>query len=262
MTKSVNPDDLSLWTLGLLYLYLNEFAYEVYDTIEHPSLDGQSPREAFNWAITQYGSRDHRRIPYDDTFRILTLPTTQRGKAKVIPSKGVKIYHKYYWSTAFRDPEIENTLVDIRYEPFNAGIAYAYVRGQWVQCISEYYTQFQGRSEKEIQLATAKLNQTKRNHAKNYKIRAKQLGQFLSSAEGEEVLLQQRLQDEQVQEVFRVIDGGLPNLTPYRQLPDKVIDISATEIPQDTEEITILEEIEEKTEVKPSKYRQNLLILK
>lgn len=255
MTKSVNPDDLSLWTLGLLYLYLNEFAYEVYDTIEHPSLDGQSPREAFNWAITQYGSRDHRRIPYDDTFRILTLPTTQRGKAKVIPSKGVKISHKYYWSTTFRDPEIENTLVDIRYEPFNAGIAYAYIRGQWVQCISEYYTQFQGRSEKEIQLATAKLNQTKRNHVKNYKIRAKQLGQFLSSAEGEEVLLQQRLQDEQVQEVFRVIDGGLPNLTPYRQLPDKVIDISATEIPQDTEEIIIPEEIEEKIEVKPSKLR-------
>ncbi len=103
MSKSVNPENLCLWTLGLFYLYLNEYAYEVYDTIEHPALEGQSPREAFNWGISQYGTRDHRRIPYDETFRILTLPTTNRGKAKVQPSKGIKIYHKYYWSTAFRE---------------------------------------------------------------------------------------------------------------------------------------------------------------
>jgi putative transposase len=218
MTKSVNPKNLSLWTLGLLYLYLCEWAYEVYDTTEHPALEGQSPREAFSVGIAQYGSRDHRRIPYDDNFRILTLPTTDRGQAKVQPGKGIKLDHKYYWSNAFRDPEIEKTSVDIRYDPFNAGIAYAYVRGEWVECISEYFPLFRGRSEKEIQLATAQLKKHKQNHAANYKIRAKQLGQFLESLELEEVLLEQRLRDEQVQEVFRVIDGGLPNLHPYEPL--------------------------------------------
>ncbi len=217
MTKSVNPKNLSLWTLGLFYLYMCEWAYEVYDTIEHPSLEGQSPREAFTLGINQFGSRDTRRIPYDESFRILTLPTTDRGKAKVQPGKGIKIEHKYYWSTAFRDPEVEKNVVDIRYEPFNAGIAYAYVRGQWVQCISEYYPLFLGRSEKEIQLATAQLNKQKRNHSKNYKIRAKQLGQFLATTEAEENLLEQRLRDEQGKEVFQVIEGGLPNITPYTQ---------------------------------------------
>jgi hypothetical protein len=219
MTKSVNPKELSLWTLGLLYLYLCEWAYEVYDTTEHPSLEGQSPREAFAAGIAQYGSRDHRRIPYDDNFRILTLPTTRLGKAKVQPGQGVKIDHKSYWSNAFRDPEVEKTWVDVRYEPFNIGIAYAYVRGQWVECISEHYALFRGRSEKEIQLATAEMKKRKQNHAKNYKVRAKQLGQFLASTDAEEVLLTQRLRDAQAQEVFRVIEGGLPNLNPYSQLP-------------------------------------------
>ncbi len=242
MTKSVNPKNLCLWTLGLFYLYLNEFAYLVYDTIEHPALEGQSPREAFNWGISSYGTRDHRRIAYDDTFRILTLPTTYRGRAKVQPSKGVKIFYKYYWSTAFRDPEIEKTLVNIRYEPFNAGIAYAYVRGQWVQCISEYYPQFQGRSEKEVELATAKLNQIKRNHGKNSKIRAKQLGEFLSSVEGEETLLQQRLRDEQAQEVFRVIEGRLPNL-PSSSQSQKGFEVKCVETHEDTEEINTNPEI-------------------
>jgi hypothetical protein len=219
MTKSVNPKELSLWTLGLLYLYLCEWAYEVYDTTEHPSLEGQSPREAFAAGIAQYGSRDHRRIPYDDNFRILTLPTTRLGKAKVQPGQGVKIDHKSYWSNAFGDPEVEKTWVDVPYEPFNIGIAYAYVRGQWVECISEHYALFRGRSEKEIQLATAEMKKRKQNHAKNYKVRAKQLGQFLASTDAEEVLLTQRLRDAQAQEVFRVIEGGLPNLNPYSQLP-------------------------------------------
>jgi transposase InsO family protein len=216
VTKSVNPKNLALWTLGLLYLYLCEWAYEIYDTMAHPAL-GQSPREAFAAGIAQYGSRSHRMIPYDETFRILTLPTTRQGKAKVQPGQGVKIDHKYYWSNAFRDPGIEKTRVEVRYEPSNAGIAYAYVRGQWVECISEYYALFRGRSEKEIQLATAELNKRKQNHGKDYKLRAKQLGEFLSSSEAEEVLLEQRLRDAQVREVFKVIEGGLPNRTPYGQ---------------------------------------------
>lgn len=214
ISSSVNPKNLALWTLGLLYLYLCEWAYEVYDTTEHPAL-GQSPLEAYAAGITQYGSRSHRMIPYDESFRILTLPTTQQGRAKVQPSKGVKIEHKYYWSNAFRDPEVENTLLEVRYDPFNAGIAYAYLRGQWVECISEYYALFRRRSEKEIQLATAQMKKCNQNHARNYKVRAKQLGQFLASTEAIEGLLEQRLRDEQVQEVFQVIDGGMPNCAPY-----------------------------------------------
>lgn len=217
MTKSVNPKGLALWTLGLLYLYLCEWAYEVYDTTQHPALEGQSPLEAFAAGIAQYGSRSHKWIPYDENFRILTSPTTAQGKAKVQPGQGVKIEYKYYWSNTFRDPEVENTWVDVRYEPFNAGIAYAYVLGQWVECISEHYALFRGRSEKEIQLASAQLNKRNQNHTKNYRVRAKQLGQFLASTEACEVLLEQRLRDAQAQEVFQVIDGGLPNLNPYSQ---------------------------------------------
>ncbi|BAU65471.1 Integrase catalytic region [Stanieria sp. NIES-3757] len=214
-TKSVNPKNLSLWNIGLLYLYLCEWAYEVYETTEHPALDGYSPREAFINGVKQFGNRDLRRIAYDNNFKILTLPTTSQGKAKVRPGKGVKIEYKDYWHNALRDPEIENNWVDVRYDPFNAGIAYVYVRGQWVECISEYYPLFRGRSEKEIRLATAELKKRHQNHHGNYKIRAKQLGNFLAKTETEEILLEQRLRDEQTHEVFRVIEGGTPNVLPF-----------------------------------------------
>ncbi|BAZ70854.1 integrase, catalytic region (plasmid) [Fischerella sp. NIES-4106] len=125
MTKSVNPKNLSVWTLGLLYMYLTEWAYAIYDTTEHPALLGQSPHEVFTRGINQFGSRNGRLIPNDDNFRILTLPTTKKGKALVQPSKGIKIDNKYYWHNTFRDPQVERTLVNVRYDPFNAGVAYA-----------------------------------------------------------------------------------------------------------------------------------------
>lgn len=142
VTKSVNPKTQAIWTLGTLYEYLTQWAYEVYDTEDHPSL-GQSPREAFSQGILQGGNRNHRLIPYDDNFKILTLPTTSSGKAKVQQSRGVKINSIYYWSNLFRNPEVENTSVPIRYDPFNIGIAYAFVQDQWVECISQYYSEFQ-----------------------------------------------------------------------------------------------------------------------
>ncbi|MGF1988909.1 MAG: integrase catalytic domain-containing protein [Nostoc sp. ZfuVER08] len=233
MTKSVNPEELSLWPLGLFYLYLCEWIYEIYDTTEHSALEGQSPREAYIAGITQFGKRDHKRIPYDENFRLLTLPTTKQGKAKVHPSKGVKINYKYYWANAFRDPEVANTYVSVRFEPFNAGIAYAYVRGMWVECISEYYALFQGHSEKEIELASAELRKRHKNYDSKYKIRARHLGEFIASAEVEEKLLKQRLRDEQNKEVFRVIEGGLPNLYPYNKSQDAYEDIGyeSSELP-------------------------------
>jgi hypothetical protein len=146
-------------------------------------------------------------IPYDENFQILTLPTTLDGKAKVQPGRGVKINSIYYWSNIFRDPEIESTSVQVRYDPFDIGTAYAFVRGQWVQCISQYYAEFQGRSEKELKLASSELRKRQQNYNKQSKISAKKLAEFLASVEAQEALLEQRSHDAEAREVFRVLEG-------------------------------------------------------
>ena len=38
--------------------------------------------------LSQLGERTHRRIPYDEEFRMFTLPTTRKGTAKVDMSPG------------------------------------------------------------------------------------------------------------------------------------------------------------------------------
>lgn len=207
VTSAVNPKQHAIWTLGLFYEYFCTWSYEVYDQMEHTAL-GQSPRNAYLTGLAVTGLRSHRQIADDETFRILMLPTTQRGQAKVIPGSGVKINYLYYWCDAFRKPTIERSLVSVKYDPFNAGIAYAYVNGCWERCISERYVTFQGRSEREMAIATATLRQQKRLQRQRFDINAKTLAAFLASVEGQEVLLEQQLKDNETRQVRATILGG------------------------------------------------------
>src|SRR5438477_5848459 len=89
----------------------------------------------------------------------------------------------FYWSDALRDPGIERQQVAVRYDPFDAGIAYAYVGKRWVQCISEHYSTFRGKSERELMLATTELRRLAQQHAGQFTVTAKKLADFLASVE-------------------------------------------------------------------------------
>ncbi len=164
------------------------------------------------------GDRPHKLISYNKDFCLFTLPTTQRGTAKVQPGHGVKVNYIYYWSNLFRDPELENTQVSVRYDPFNIGIAYAYVKGQWVECTSQYYIDFQGHTEKELKLASSEIKKRDRNHTRNNKVSAKKLANFIASAEAQEALFQQRTRDFETQQVLQMIEGKVTPLTQYQNL--------------------------------------------
>jgi len=197
-TKSLLPRNHAVWTLGELHRYLCEWAYEVYDTAAHPAL-GQSPCEAFAQGLSCGGERAHRLIAYDEDFRISTLPTTAKGRAKVVPGRGVKINHLYYWAEAFRSPSIESSSVEVRFDPADAGTAYALVGRGWVRCYSEHYAVFRGRSERELMIASTELRGRRKQHGKQASLGAARLARFLQSVEAEEALLRQRLADREAQ---------------------------------------------------------------
>ena len=121
--------------------------------------------------------------------------------------KGVKINHLHYWSTAFRDPAIERTKVPVRYDPYDAGTAYAYVGNHWISCYAEHFSSFRGRSEREMMIAAAELRKRSQDHSREFKVTARRLADFVASAEAEESLLTQRLQDAAARRI-RQVDGA------------------------------------------------------
>src|SRR5664280_2092275 len=195
VTKSNEPVGQAAWPLGCLYDYLSSFLFEIYDTIEHPAL-GQTPREAYFKGLQSTGVRPNRMIPYDQGFLMATLPTTQRGTARVSPGRGVIVNGVYYWAEAFRDPTVENQDVAVRYDPFDIGTAYAFVKNRWTEGHSEHYAALRGRSEKEIMLASKEVRRRSQLHSRErFTLTTRKLADFLGSAEAEEKCFLQRLRD-------------------------------------------------------------------
>ncbi len=209
VTKTVNPKHHANWTLERLTTRLAEWIVQ-YETADHIAL-GQSPLETFTAGLDRAGHRLHRIIPYDEDFVIFTLPTTRKGTAKVQPNQGVKINYIYYSCHAFRDPEVEGSQVQVRYDPFDAGVAYAFVKNRWVKCMSDNYMTFKGRSERELMQAAAEIRKQNQEHTSKSPVTGQKLAAFLATLEAEEALHEQRGRDSEIKAVhtkLRVQDAS------------------------------------------------------
>ena len=200
VTKSVNPKTHAVWTIKELYGYLNEWFEDVYHKLSHPAL-GQTPLECFEQSFLISGSREFKLIRYDDEFKVLTLPSTSKGTAKVHVGRGVKIDYKYYWCSEFSNPKVENTNVAVRYDPYDISIAYAYVNNKWVRCISEYYSIFRNRTERELKHITAELRKRFKNHNRSFNISAKMIADFINKSEKSERAFEQAIKDREMQSI-------------------------------------------------------------
>ncbi len=196
VTRKNSPRSQAVWSLDKLYNQLCQYVYTIYDQNSHPAL-GQSPQAAFVQGFAQTGMRPQRKVVNDSVFEVLTLPSTPKGTAKVKASQGIRVNYLDYWAIddSFLHPEVEGTEVPIRYDPFDVSIAYAYIQGQWVRCISQYHSLFQGRSEREIKVISAELRRQKQQHNQQLPMRAKTIASYLESAEISEAVQRQRLKD-------------------------------------------------------------------
>ncbi len=225
MTKAVNPKNQAVWQLPDLYDFLCEWAYEVYDQQTHPAL-GQSPRETWESGLDLGGQREHRRIRYDDVFRVLTFPGSPRETALVYRNHGIQFHYLLYWNDVLASPSVVGTKVKLRYDPFDISHVYAYVHNHWIECITpSFYGQLHGHSEREITLASAELRAQNRNSHVRTPIDAKRLAEFLAKIEAYEAVLLQRQRDIESQMVVYHMEQNrsqapeVPRSVPKGSLP-------------------------------------------
>lgn len=197
VTKSVNPANLAIWTLPKLVGRIDKYFSEVYEDLHHPAL-GESPRKAFERGFVKHGIRAMKFVRYDDAFILGTLPSTPKGHAKVVRSRGIKINNFYYWHEALRFAVGFD--VPVRYDPYDVGVVYAFVRGKWVQCCSEHYALLSGRSEKEVAVITQEIIRRRSSHNKKVAINAQKIAAFIVETQGTELELKAMRQAAEMRE--------------------------------------------------------------
>ena len=207
-TRATDPSQHAVWTLSELASRVQIWADEEYDTIRHPALH-QSPRDAYNQSLLRDGERDHKRIPYDTAFVKATFPTTRKGTALVQPGSGVRMNYLDYWCDEMRDRDVQRTIVPVRYDPFDATVGYARIRGQWRKCVC-VADELVGCSERELQILTTELREHYRiTYGKEQvEITQKQLANFRRENMGREVILRQQRNDREVKAALTVLEDG------------------------------------------------------
>ena len=212
MTQSVDPRRKATWTLTAFYRRLSQWCYDVYDTRFHSSLE-QTPREAYEAGMVLSGVRPYREVKYNQKFLMRTLPTPEREKVKVTYRKGVKVHYEYYWSEKFKDPEVVETEVEIRYDPFDISHVFAFVKGEWTPCVAAHYLALRNHSIRELQLISAELRKRQSFAGQQYPLTIKHIAEFLASVEAEEEVGLQRLCDAESRDILQALDVS------YAQFP-------------------------------------------
>ncbi|HEX8217832.1 MAG TPA: DDE-type integrase/transposase/recombinase, partial [Chloroflexia bacterium] len=205
MSQEVDPKRRAVWSIGPFYIALCWWAYEVYDQAYHETLL-DSPRNIFNTSIGITGRREHKYIVYDQDFIYDTLPTTRKGTAKVTLS-GVKINRIVYWHEDMQQAEVLGNSVPVKWDPLDAGVAYAYILGRWVQCFSRHYAEYRGRSMREVQEATQLLREKYRMQGLSTDLSDKKVADFLVSVEAVQALQERRTRDREQQAVIKVLNA-------------------------------------------------------
>lgn len=221
VTAESDPKAHSVWSLPGLQVAAQHYFYVAYDGNEHGGV-GMKPCEAYAQGIALWGERKHVRWAFNEGLEILTMPSPPRGKAKVVPGRGVKINYQYFWSPVFRDGKVERTSVPVKYDPYDGSRAWAHVNGKWHRLMSQHAALYAGLSERATQILTDRILDAARKGGKRLSANAKSIADMLRKVDKSEEFLAQVGQDHDQVAILQLIFGtsGVTGTTSMR--PDAV----------------------------------------
>ncbi len=205
MSPTHDPRDLSVWNLRAFREAFEQFLDQVYHAVEHPAL-GVSPATAMEIGLLQSGVRRHTWISYDREFLIATMPTSDKGTAKIQRDGSFKVNRSDYFSASLVN--YVGQQLAVRYDPFDLSRACVMGKSGWIEGRSMYHSELVGRTEKEIAAISLEIDAINKRTGIREKDRAATLGTYLAQLRGREVSLALEVQQARSREL-RAADQGV-----------------------------------------------------
>jgi putative transposase len=196
MSKTHDPRLRTEWDLMSLSEALSSYIESKYHEKPLEKLDA-SPKDAFEQGNLSAGSRDVRFVAFDQSFHLLTLPSTRKGTAKVVRGHGIKVNGIYYSSDTIRQARMAGKDLEVRYDPMDVSVAFVYVDGRWCELRSEYTAEFKHHSLKEIEILSQEIMARFKDSSERQTISARLLAETLLKPDTESASYRQRIQDEE-----------------------------------------------------------------
>ena len=150
-TAETSPIKNAIWTLPALHEHLEEYFFNTCWNSLAPEIHNTPMRELERRRALS-PDRSHRFCISEEDVRLLFMPDKPNGMAKVHAGRGVWVFGYYYWNEAFRNPIVEGTRVQVRYEPYDLGSVSAYVGEAWLECVGRNIPEILNFTEKQCKL--------------------------------------------------------------------------------------------------------------
>lgn len=228
VSDEVRPEKRAVWLLDKFDDLLERYVETYYHAHQHSGLR-MSPNDAEALSYRSHGSGRLARINYDEQFRALTMPSVRNGEVKVQP-QGVKANYIFYDAPCLHRPGVLGTKVPVKYDPWNCGVAYAFIAGRWERLASEHSSVFTGVSERKLRSISAAMRAQSKTTNRNAAINARDLALFMGSAKEDESFLRQQRNDALAFSHRKKIDGLPCEHTPpdtTERTPTNVVPITA-----------------------------------
>ena len=177
ISREVSPREQAVWILDRFDKAFETYVATVYHRNSHAGLD-MSPNDASLLSEKDHGARPFRRLPYDEQFIAETCPAPKRDKVKVRP-EGVKMNYIWYSGPALHQPGVLGTSVHARYDPWNLGVAFVFLKGKWHEVHSQFRAALEGCTERLMRFAAAAMRVIARQRNQKANIGAMTLAAFL-----------------------------------------------------------------------------------
>lgn len=219
MSASHSPIDLAVWNLRAFREAFEGFLSKCYHATEHPAL-GVAPAKALELGMLQSGARTHTLITYGREFVIATMPTTDKGVARIQPNTSFKANRIEYFSSSLAIHA--GTSLEVKYDPFDVSRAYVMAPGGWIEGVSNYAGILAGRSEKEMETISTEINELNGRAGLRESERASLLGNYIESLrdrEGSLAIETQAARDREQRLTYA--KGGLLETPAELELPNE-----------------------------------------
>ena len=217
VVETHDPRKRAVWTYETFLSAFEDYVFNIYGELEHPAT-GVSPNQAFSIGLAKTGMRGMRLVPMSVDTEMLCLPSTKTGEATIIPGRGVKIGYLYYQHALMRNPANARKHVPVRYDPFNIGVGYAYIDGQWRMCESECAALFAGKTERQIMIIAAEINGKNKRSGERRAINAQTIARYLLGAESTQAQLLQQRRDAEQRTTYQEHESTSPSIDLVEQL--------------------------------------------
>lgn len=183
LSATHDPKKHAIWTPDSFVSRMNEWLFDVYPELPHLGIL-EKPRDRMERLIKESGLREHKYIPYDESFIIATMPAPAVA-TRVVQSNGIKYSHWYY-----SGPELQTLIgkrikVDIRYDPYDPSYIYAFIDKRWAKLYTTSWM-LQEYNERQIKQIHMEVSARARNMGRDYRAVPKILTNFLSELQDAE----------------------------------------------------------------------------